>query len=112
MGEVAAETQPAIAKSSPGKTIYEMTWDHHADAFTALDVANTVEDYSEDAHITTLNHMTGKRQDYYGKDGATDFFTLLYSHIAGPNGSNVLRFADGFEVKAPKVDGNTMLLAW
>jgi len=107
-----AETQPAMAISSPAETIYEKTWDHHADAFMGLDVGKKGEDYSEHAHLVMLNHMTGERQDYYGKDGASDMFSLLYSRIAGPDGSNALGFADGFEIKGPKVDGNTMLLAW
>eukprot|EP00927_Polykrikos_kofoidii_P073066 TRINITY_DN6913_c0_g2_i1.p1 TRINITY_DN6913_c0_g2~~TRINITY_DN6913_c0_g2_i1.p1 ORF type:complete len:186 (+),score=20.11 TRINITY_DN6913_c0_g2_i1:84-560(+) len=92
--------------------IYERTWSHHGAAFMSLNVSKTVEDYAEDAHINTLNHLTGERLVYKGKDGASNFFTLFYSRIRGDDNKNALRFADGFDVHPPMVDGNTMFLAW
>ena len=70
----------------------------------------TCEDYAEDAHLI-VNDLKQGRHDYHGKAGCSEMFTTLFKRLTGSNGEFTSGF-DWLDGGKPKVDGNTVFLAW
>lgn len=102
----------------PATNIYAARWFKHGRSFKQMDAAAVAADYAEDAVIHHVNQYDGTFTRHYGRQGALEYFTWLFTVMNNGHGGFMEDFSftiappPGQSVAAPIISGNTVYETW